>query len=81
MTATLNAPALLPHRLYDDGLAANFGAEALAPSIVTRSMPHAALAVTELRVDDPVERISDPLPCEDAYLISHELRPYRGMEY
>ena len=81
MTATLNAPVLLPNRLYGDGLAANFGAEAPAPSIVTRSMPHAELAVTELRVDDPVGRISDPLPRDDAYLISHELRAYRGMEY
>ena len=81
MTAALNAPVRPPRGLYGDELAANFGGEAPAPFIVTRSMPHAALAVTELRVDNPIGRISDPLPCADAYLISHELRAYRGMEY
>lgn len=81
MTATLNAPVRPPRRLYGDELAASFGAEAPAPSIVTRSMPHAELAVTELGVDNPAGRISDALPCDNAYLISHELRAYRGMEY
>jgi AraC family transcriptional regulator len=81
MTDALSAPAGPPRRLYGDELAANFGAEAPTPFIVTRSMPHAELAVTELRVDNPVGRISDPLPGDDAYLISHELRAYRGMEY
>jgi AraC family transcriptional regulator len=81
MTAALNAPGRPPRRLYGDELAASFGAEAPAPSMVTRSMPHAELAVTELRVDDPTGRISDRLACDEAYLISHELRAYRGMEY
>jgi AraC-like DNA-binding protein len=81
MMATLNAPVRPPRRLYGDELAANFGADAPASFIVTRSMPHADLAVTELRVDNPAGRISEPLPCDDAYLISHELRAYRGIEY
>jgi AraC family transcriptional regulator len=79
--AVMNAPVRPPPGLYGDELAASFGADAPAPFVVTRSMPHAEFAVTELRVDDPVGRISDPLPCDDAYLISHELRAYRGMEY
>ncbi len=81
MTATSSAPARPPRRLYGDDLAASFGATAPAPYIVTRSLPHAELAVTELKVDNPVGRFSDPLPREDAYLIAHELRTYRGMEY
>ena len=81
MTATSDAPLRPQPRLYGDELATSFGAEAPAPFAVTRSMPHAELAVTELRVDNPVGRLSDPLPCDDAYLISHELRSYRGMEY
>jgi AraC family transcriptional regulator len=81
MTATLDAPVRPPRRLYGDELAANFGAEAPAPFVVTRSVPHTELAVTELRLDSPVGRISDPLPCDDAYLISHQLRAFRGMEY
>jgi AraC-like DNA-binding protein len=81
MRASLNAPVRPSSRLYGDELAANFGGEAPAPSIVTRSLPHAELAVTELRVDDPAGHISDPLPGDDAYVISHELRAFRGMEY
>jgi AraC family transcriptional regulator len=81
MTATSDAPARPPSRLYGDELAKSFGGEAPAPAIVSRSVPHAELAVTELRVDDPPGRLSDPLPGDDAYLISHELRSYRGMEY
>ena len=81
MTAAFDAPNRQPRRLYGDELAARFGAEAPAPAMVTTSLPHAELAVTELRIDDPVGRISDRLPGEDAYVISHELRDYRGMEY
>ena len=68
-------------RLYGDDLAGSFGGEAPAPAIVTRSMPHAELAVTELRVDVPEGGLSDPLPCIDAYVVSHELRSFRGMDY
>jgi AraC-like DNA-binding protein len=78
--AALNAP-VGASRLYGSELAASFGADAPAPAIVTRTMPHAALAVTELRVDKPAGRISDALPPDDAYLVAHELRTYKGMEY
>jgi AraC family transcriptional regulator len=81
MTANLDAPDRPPSRLYGDELAASFGGEAPAPFIVTRSLRHAELAVTELKVDKPVGRFSDPLPREDAYLISHELRGLQGLEY
>ena len=81
MTATSNAPDRPPRRLYGDELAANFGAEGPAPFIVTRSMPRAELAVTEVRVDNPVGRLSDPLPRDDAYLICHQLRAFRGLEH
>jgi AraC family transcriptional regulator len=81
MTVAFDGSNRQPRRLYGDELALSFGARAPAPAIVTRSLPNAELAVTELRVDNPAGRISDPLPPDDAYLISHELRTYRGMEY
>jgi AraC family transcriptional regulator len=81
VTAALSAPDRPPRRLYGDELAAMFGSDAPAPFMVSRSLPHAQLAVTELRIDEPVGRISDPLPREDAYLIAHELRSVRGLEY
>jgi AraC family transcriptional regulator len=81
MTATWDAAGRPQRRLYGDDLAVSFGAEAPAPFIVTRSMPHAELAVTEVRVDNPVGRLSDPLPRDDAYLISHQLRAFRGLEH
>jgi AraC-like DNA-binding protein len=81
MTATSHMPIRRPGRLYGDELAAMFGSEAPAPFMVTRSLPHAELAVTELRIDKPAGRISDPLPREDAYLIAHEFRSVRGLEY
>jgi hypothetical protein len=82
MTADINnRPDRPPRRLYGDELTTGFGAQAPAPTIVTRSMPHAELAVTELRVDDPAGRISERFGGTDAYMIAHELRSYRGMEY
>ena len=81
MTSGQNAPDRLPRQLYGDELAANFGAEAPASFMAVRSLAHTELAVTELRVDRPVDRISDPLPREDAYLIAHELQSVRGIEY
>lgn len=81
MTATLSASAHPPRRLYGDELATSFGAETPAPFMVTRSLPQAELAVTELRVDKPVGRMSDPLPREEAYLVAHELRSVQGLEY
>jgi hypothetical protein len=82
MTADINnRPDRPPRRLYGDELTTGFGAQAPAPTIVTRSIPHAELAVTELRVDDPAGRISERFGGTDAYMIAHELRSYLGMEY
>ena len=81
MTANFNKPARPPRRLYGDELTAGFGAPAPAPTIVTRSLPHAELAVTELRVDDPAGRISERFGGADAYMVAHELRSYRGLEF
>ncbi|HEY2750733.1 helix-turn-helix transcriptional regulator [Phenylobacterium sp.] len=58
---------------YGYGLGQKFGAED-APVIVTRSLQRAEVAVTEIRVDRPLGRLSDPLPREDAYMICLMLR-------
>jgi AraC family transcriptional regulator len=81
MTATTNTSAQPSRRNYGDEFAAGFGAPAPAPTIVTRSLPHAELAVTELRVDGPAGRISECFGGADAYLVAHELRSYRGLEF
>lgn len=81
MTSAVIAPGPRPRRLYGDELAANFGAEAPAPFIVTRSLPYAELAVTEVRVDNPDGTFSDPLPPDDAYILAYQLRGLRGLEY
>ncbi len=78
---TLNAPDRRPRQLYGDDLAANFGAQGPTPFIVSRSVPHAELAVTEVRVDSPNGALSDPMAREDAYMISHQLRSFRDMEH
>ena len=67
-------------RPYGNELAANYGAED-APFAVTRSLPQAELAVTEIKVLRPFGRISDPLPRQDAYMIVFELDDLQGMEY
>jgi AraC family transcriptional regulator len=58
---------------YGRKLAHRFGADE-APFIVTRSLPRGEIAVTEIRVDQPLGRLSDPFPPEDAYIISLLLR-------
>jgi hypothetical protein len=60
--AVMNAPVRPPPGLYGDELAASFGADAPAPFVVTQSMPHAELAVTELRVDEPSRAHLRPSP-------------------
>ncbi len=76
-----NDAARSPTRLFGDGLAASFGADAPAPSIVTQSIPQAHLAVTEVRVDSPAGRLSESLPGDNAYLVCYQLRTFDGMEY
>jgi AraC family transcriptional regulator len=66
--------------LYGNELAANYGAED-APFAVTRSLPQAEIAVTEIKVLRPFGRISDPFPRQDAYMIVFKLDDFQGMEY
>ena len=51
-----------------------------APSLTTRSLHSAALAVTETRDDNPVRALSGSLPSEDAYLVSLKFRDYAHCE-
>ena len=64
-------------RHADDGytrrLAERYGAKE-AQSIVTRSLPQGQITVTEVRVDEPLGRLNDPYPLEDAYMIVLNLR-------
>ena len=51
-----------------------------APSLITRSLRSAELAVTEARNDDPTPDLSGSLPAEDAYLVSLKFRDYPDCE-
>ncbi|MGV7216970.1 helix-turn-helix domain-containing protein [Bradyrhizobium sp. UFLA05-112] len=51
-----------------------------APSLITRSLRSAELAVTETRNDDPVRDLSGSFPSEDAYLVSLKFRDYPDCE-
>jgi AraC family transcriptional regulator len=50
------------------------------PSLVTRSLRSAELAVTETRDDNPVRGLCASMPSEDAYLVSLKLRDYDDCE-
>ena len=54
--------------LYGPSFGRKFGAND-APFIKTRTLQGAELAVTELRVTQPLGRLSDPMPRVDAYTI------------
>ena len=51
-----------------------------APSLITRSLRSAELALTETRNDDPMPGLSGSFPAEDAYLISLKFRDYPDCE-
>ncbi|WP_338691788.1 AraC family transcriptional regulator [Bradyrhizobium sp. 26S5] len=51
-----------------------------APSLITRSLRSAELAVTETRNDNPVRDLSGSLPADDAYLLSLKFRDYPDCE-
>jgi AraC-like DNA-binding protein len=51
-----------------------------APSLVTRSLRSAELAVVETRDDNPVRGLCGALPSEDAYLVSLKFREYPDCE-
>ena len=50
------------------------------PSLVTRSLRSAELAVTETRDDHPKVRLADSMPSEDGYLVSLKFRDYGDCE-
>jgi AraC-like DNA-binding protein len=52
-----------------------------APCIVTRSFQRAEFAVTEVCIDRPLGRLSDPIPREDAYSMSLVLRDLPDNSY
>jgi len=65
---------------YGRRLGEKFGIEDV-PFIVTRSLQSADIAVTEVRVDKPLDRLSDPIDHEDAYLFSLVLRELPNTSY
>ena len=65
---------------FGAALAHNFGLND-APAIVTRTLQHAAMAATEIRVDKPNGQLSDVIPPEDAYMICLVLRDTPGNSY
>jgi AraC-like DNA-binding protein len=67
MTASQTSPA------YGRNLGKDFGVQD-APFILTRSLQRAEIAVTEIRVDRPPGRLSDPIPRLDAYMVCLLLR-------
>jgi AraC family transcriptional regulator len=80
MTAGSRSFPSSSRRPYGNELAANYGAED-APFAVSRSLPQAELAVTEIKVLRPFGRTSELLPRQDAYMIVFELDDLQGMEY
>ena len=52
-----------------------------APAIVTRALRNADMAVTEIRSDNPLPEMSDPIQPEDAFLVALHLRDVRNREY
>jgi AraC-like DNA-binding protein len=66
-TASQTSPA------YGRNLGKDFGVQD-APFILTRSLQRAEIAVTEIRVDRPLGRLSDPIPRLDAYMVCLLLR-------
>ncbi|HEY2662067.1 MAG TPA: AraC family transcriptional regulator [Caulobacteraceae bacterium] len=65
---------------YGRRLGEKFGVEDL-PCIVTRSLQSAEIAVTDLRTDKPLGRLSDPIAREDAYALSLVLRDLPDTSY
>jgi len=52
-----------------------------APSIVTRALRAAEIAVTQIRCDNPLPEMCGPLQREDAFLVTLHLRDSRNREY
>jgi AraC family transcriptional regulator len=80
MTVVSRSCSSSTRRPYGNDLAASYGAED-SPFAITRSLPQAEIAVTEIKVLRPMGRISDPLPRQDAYMIVCDLNDVQGLEY
>src|SRR3984893_1331314 len=52
-----------------------------APAIVTRALRTADIAVTEIRCENPLPQMSDPIKQEDAFFIGLHLRARPKWEY
>jgi AraC family transcriptional regulator len=65
---------------YGQNLGQKFGAEN-AQAIVARSLQRTEVAITEIRADRPLGRLSDPIPREDAYMICLVLRDIPNNAY
>jgi AraC family transcriptional regulator len=59
---------------YGRHLSEKFGAQAEAAHIVARPLQRAEIALTELSVGTPTGRLSDPIPRQEAYMMSLLLR-------
>src|ERR1700761_9140112 len=80
MTVNSESPSPRSGRPYGADLADSFGAES-APYVLTRSLPHAELAVTEIKVLKPSGQLSIPPLPQNAYMVIFELDDLKGMEY
>jgi AraC family transcriptional regulator len=52
-----------------------------APAIVTRALRAADMAVTEIRCDNPLPGMSDPIQQEDAFIVALNFRELLNREY
>jgi AraC family transcriptional regulator len=77
---TSSAAARRVDDAYGRRLGEKFGVEDV-PCIITRSLQRTAIAVTEVRIDKPFDRLSDPIPREDAHMLSLTLRDLPNTSY
>ena len=52
-----------------------------APAIVARVLRKTDMAVTEIRCDHPLPRMSSSVQREDAYLVALRVRDFPGFQY
>jgi AraC family transcriptional regulator len=60
---------------YGHSLSSRFGVSN-GPSFVKRGVKMAAMAVTEVKTDQPTREVSQPIPVEDAFLVVLQLRDF-----
>ncbi|TFV73635.1 AraC family transcriptional regulator [Bradyrhizobium frederickii] len=65
---------------YGERLGAFLRLDEAPPTLMTRSLRNAEIAVTETRNDNPVTGLSGSFAAEDAYLVSLKLRDYPECE-